>query len=240
MRQTLNFKIYQDLYNKIRSHFYKPGEQLPTESALAERYSTSLSPIRQALGKLESEQLIVRMPGKGTFVSSSLPWENMLLMSGFGVHFIDKKVDSDSVHCQTLKCCKKAMDEQQYSVFKTDPAKLFTYVARVRYVDGKPLFFLNHYFEKPEPEEVLATGEIKSIRSFLSKHGLKTAYVQERVKAVAADKELGNLFSVPFGFPLLKIVRKELNENYEPIIFGEYYVNSDVWDYRVQYSAGEL
>ena len=34
MRQTLNFKIYQDLYNKIRSHFYKPGEQLPTESAL--------------------------------------------------------------------------------------------------------------------------------------------------------------------------------------------------------------
>ena len=138
MRQTLNFKIYQDLYNKIRSHFYKPGEQLPTESALAERYSTSLSPIRQALGKLESEQLIVRMPGKGTFVSSSLPWENMLLMSGFGVHFIDKKVDSDSVHCQTLKCCKKAMDEQQCSVFKTDPAKLFTYVARVRYVDGKP------------------------------------------------------------------------------------------------------
>ena len=54
MRQTLNFKIYQDLYNKIRSHFYKPGEQLPTESALAERYNTSLSPIRQALGKLES------------------------------------------------------------------------------------------------------------------------------------------------------------------------------------------
>lgn len=151
-----------------------------------------------------------------------------------------QKVDSDSVHCQTLKCCKKAMDEQQCSVFKTDPAKLFTYVARVRYVDGKPLFFLNHYFEKPEPEEVIAAGEIKSIRSFLSKHGLKTAYVQERVKAVAADKELGNLFSVPFGFPLLKIVRKELNENYEPIIFGEYYVNSDVWDYRVQYSAGEL
>lgn len=57
---------------------------------------------------------------------------------------------------------------------------------------------------------------------------------------MAANKELGNLFSVPFGFPLLKIVRKELNENYEPIIFGEYYVNSDVWDYRVQYSAGEL
>ena len=132
------------------------------------------------------------------------------------------------------------MDEQQCSVFKTDPAKLFTYVARVRYVDGKPLFFLNHYFEKPEPEEVIAAGEKKSIRSFLSKHGLKNAYVQERFKAVAADKELGNLFSVPFGFPLLKIVRKELNENYEPIIFGEYYVNSDVWDYRVQYSAGEL
>ena len=57
MRQTLNLKIYQDLYNKIRSHFYKPGEQLPTESSLAAAYNTSLSPIRQALEYAADERL---------------------------------------------------------------------------------------------------------------------------------------------------------------------------------------
>lgn len=240
MRQTLNLKIYQDLYNKIRSHFYKPGEQLPTESSLAERYNASLAPIRQALGRLESEQLIIRQPGKGTFVARSMPWENMLMMSGFGAHFIDKKVNDESIRCRTIGCTRKAMEPEQAALFKTNPAKEYTFVSRVRYVDGKPLFFLKHYFEFPSPEDVLAAGEIKSIRKFLSAHGLKSAYVTERVKAVAADKELGNLFSVPFGFPLLKIIRKELDDNYEPIIFGEYYVNSEIWDYRVQYNAAEL
>ena len=52
MRQTLKFLKFIRIYTtKYAATFYKPGEQLPTESALAERYSTSLSPIRQALGK---------------------------------------------------------------------------------------------------------------------------------------------------------------------------------------------
>lgn len=239
MRQTLNLKIYQDLYNKIRSHFYKPGEQLPTESALAERYGSSLAPIRQALGRLESEQLIIRQPGKGTFVSHSVPWENMLMMSGFGAHFIDKKFTDADIYCKTIECCTKLMPNEQAELFKTSPRQ-YTFLSRIRYVEGKPLFFLNHYFASPSPEEVSAHGEIKSIRAFLSSYGFKPVYVLERVKAVAADKDLGNIFSVPFGFPLLKIMRKELNENYEPIIFGEYYVNSDIWDYRVQYNANEF
>lgn len=239
MRQTLNLKIYQDLYNKIRSHFYKPGEQLPTESALAERYGSSLAPIRQALGRLESEQLIIRQPGKGTFVSQAASWENMLMMSGFGAHFIDKQITDEAIHCKTVECCKKLMSAQQAELFKTPPRQ-YTYLSRIRYVDGKPLFYLNHYFANPSPEEVLQQGEIKSIRAFLSAYGFKPVYVLERVKAVAADKELGNIFTVPFGFPLLKIMRKELNENYEPVIFGEYYVNSDIWDYRVQYNANEF
>ncbi len=240
MRQTLSLRIYQDLYNRIRSHFYKPGEQLPTEAAIAASYGASLSPVRQALGRLELEQLIRRIPGRGTFVSRSMPWENMLLMSGFGTHFIDKKIEGDSMRCETLLCDRRRMTHEQAALFHTPEEREYTFVSRVRYVDGKPLFFLNHYFGHPGPEDVQRAGEIKSIRAFLSGYGLRPAYVTERVKAAAADCTLGNLFSVPFGFPLLKILRKELDADYEPIIYSEYYVNSEVWDYRVQYNAGEF
>ena len=154
MRQTLSLRIYQDLYSKIRSHFYKPGEQLPTEVVLSEMYNASLSPVRQALGKLESGQLIVRMPGKGTFVAESMPWENMLAMSGFGVHFIDKKIDSDDVRCPTEECRRKVMPEEVRRLFRTEEGKEWTFLSRVRYVNGQPLFYLNHYFERPGPEEV--------------------------------------------------------------------------------------
>ncbi len=240
MRQTLSLKVYQDIYDKIRSHFYRPGDQLPTESELAEKYGVSLAPVRQALGKLESEHLILRMPGKGTFVAPVLPPESMVNMSGFSAYFINKKVDDESVQCMMIDSGRKKMTPEQAAVFKTDTKREFTFLSRVRYVDGKPLFFLNHYVEKIDPETVQAEGEIKSLRAFLAKHGMHSAYVQERVKAVAADEALGKLFSVPAGFPLLKIIRREFNEAYEPIVYGEYYVNSDVWDYRVQYNAKEF
>ncbi len=239
MRQTLNLRIYQDLYSRIRSHFYKPGAQLPTESALAAAYGASLSPVRQALGRLEQEQLIRRVPGKGTFVAETLPWESMLLMSGFSVQFIDKKVAGESVRCRTAACDRRAMPPELAALFHAPEGETYTFLSRVRYVDGQPLFFLNHYFKTPGPEAVQAAGEIKSLRAFLAGFGVRPAYVTERVKACAADRELGNLFSVPFGFPLLKILRKELDEAYEPIIYSVYYVNSDAWDYRVQYHAGE-
>lgn len=240
MRQTLSLRIYQDLYSKIRSHFYKPGEQLPTEVVLSEMYNASLSPVRQALGKLESGQLIVRMPGKGTFVAESMPWENMLAMSGFGVHFIDKKIDSDDVRCPTEECRRKVMPEEVRRLFRTEEGKEWTFLSRVRYVNGQPLFYMNHYFERPGPEEVFRAGEIKSLRRFLAPYGVRPAYVSERVRAVAADGALGRILSVPEGYPLLKIVRRELDGEYRPVICGEYYVNSEKWDYRVQYNAGEL
>lgn len=240
MRQTLSLRIYQDLYDRIRSHFYKPGEQLPTESEIAASYGASLSPVRQAMGRLELEQLIRRIPGRGTFVARSMPWENMLLMSGFSTHFIDKKIEGDSMHCETLSCDRRRMTAEEAALFHAPEGREYTFLSRVRYVDGEPLFFLNHWFERPAPEDVQRAGEIKSLRAFLSGWGLRPMYVTERVKAAAADCTLGNLFSVPFGFPLLKIIRKELDARYEPIIYSVYYVNSDVWDYRVQYHADEF
>jgi DNA-binding FadR family transcriptional regulator len=47
---------------------YREGERLPTERALAEQFAISRTALRQMLEKLETEGLIWRHVGKGTFV----------------------------------------------------------------------------------------------------------------------------------------------------------------------------
>ena len=66
MAIPLYFQIYRDLQFKICQGEYAPGALLPTESELEKIYGTSRAPVRQALGVLENEGLVVRRQGKGS------------------------------------------------------------------------------------------------------------------------------------------------------------------------------
>ena len=61
-------QLHEMLKRQITSGKLKPGDQLPTESLLLERFRISRNTVRHALAGLEREGLIVRFPRKGTFV----------------------------------------------------------------------------------------------------------------------------------------------------------------------------
>jgi len=48
---------------------WKPGEQLPTESQLGERFGVAVFTIRAGIGDLVAANILVRKQGKGTFVA---------------------------------------------------------------------------------------------------------------------------------------------------------------------------
>ena len=56
--------VYNDIKNKIKDGFLKPGEFLASESELANKYSYSKDTIRKALSILELEGYIQKIKGK--------------------------------------------------------------------------------------------------------------------------------------------------------------------------------
>lgn len=67
----LYYQLENLIKQQIQSGLLKPGDQLPTEQELCDRYDISRAPVRQALALLAQQGIIYRRPGIGTFVAKS-------------------------------------------------------------------------------------------------------------------------------------------------------------------------
>ncbi|MET7369362.1 GntR family transcriptional regulator [Streptomyces sp. NPDC005566] len=63
-------RVADELRKEINSEVRQPGERLPTQEELAERFGVSRATINQALSLLRKEELIDTRQGRGSFVAS--------------------------------------------------------------------------------------------------------------------------------------------------------------------------
>lgn len=68
-QQPMYQQIADKLGAQIESGELAPGDQLPTELELRDRYSSSRNTIRDAIKRLTSQGLVETRPGQGTFVT---------------------------------------------------------------------------------------------------------------------------------------------------------------------------
>jgi DNA-binding LacI/PurR family transcriptional regulator len=61
-------QVYEDLHSAIRTGSFHPGERLPSEAELGERYNTSRITVAKALKELQLQGMVSRRAGSGTHV----------------------------------------------------------------------------------------------------------------------------------------------------------------------------
>ena len=61
-------RISQWIINSINNGYFKPGDKLPSEHALAEQFDTSRQTVRHATDELVERGLLARQRGSGTYV----------------------------------------------------------------------------------------------------------------------------------------------------------------------------
>ena len=69
---TLSQLVLENIQNSIRDGEFKPGECLPSERELAERYGVGKSSIREAVKMLQVLGVVESSQGKGTYLRQSL------------------------------------------------------------------------------------------------------------------------------------------------------------------------
>lgn len=88
MSERLQYKrIKTFILNGISDGDWEAGSRLPSENQLAERFSLSRMTVNRAIKELESERVVERVQGKGTFVAPPKPLTSVLRIQG-----IDKEI----------------------------------------------------------------------------------------------------------------------------------------------------
>lgn len=114
-------EIYLDLLKNMRDGVYNVGDQLPTEKALSLTYNVSRITSKRALQELEKDGFVVRISGKGTFVSKvaksdeNKPQYNKQDTQGIIAMIFPFSSDMTSFS-YSLKCAIEILEKNNFSI----------------------------------------------------------------------------------------------------------------------------
>ncbi|MFW5941344.1 MAG: GntR family transcriptional regulator [Chloroflexota bacterium] len=227
----LYLQLYQLLRRRIRSGVLKPGDMLPSEMSLMERYDVSRATVRQALKELDSDGLIVRERGRGTFVAPPSVEQNLVRIVSF-----TEDMNQRGLTPGTRLVSARLMPATEYMAEKLGiaPGEKLARIERLRLADGEPLSvevsclvyrYCPGVLEKDYTQE--------SLRLILERqYGLRLARAEQSLQAVAADEELAKLLEIEVGDPLLFLERISYSDYDVPVEFLRIYHRGDRYTLR--------
>jgi len=232
----LYYSIYSDIRHKIMDGELKPGDMLPKEVDLERMYGVSRAPVRQAMGKLETEALIVRRQGKGTFVADRTEQLRWLVFGGFREFYEEH---FEELYCKTLMVETILPDEKTKQILRLRDDSHVIHIHRLRSWTDIPVFSIHAYLpDTMNVETFRKAGDFFNISNVLKKYfsiNLKSA--KEFITAVKADDDTARCLKIAVGSPVLQIERTNHDDSGNMVHFSRYFCRSDICCYRSSYGT---
>lgn len=201
----------------ISSGLLKPGDQLPSEAELCRHFGISRSTVRQAIGELEEEGLVIRHQGKGTFIAEPKLHrrsENIYSFTSeavsMGLHPSSTLVDFAVI--RPTEDLRRMLELQSADI----PVYRFT---RIRRVEDVPLMLETSYYPTyVYPNLTPELLKTHSVYSLLFERGIvpvSAVDTYEAVRLEASEAALLETKAGSAGFSHQRITRCENGEVFE-------------------------
>lgn len=198
--------IRLSLQNQIRSSELKPGQMLPSEKELSDRYGASRLTVRRALDDLAAEGSIYKIQGKGTFVreASGEERESARVRSCSELIRSQNKVPTRRVMVQQIE----EASETIAALLKINPGDPVFHYERVYYADNLPAIYVDsHYNSRIIPGiEKYDLGRNSIVSILESEYGITTRIGEREIRAVQAPHKVASCLGVEDAFPLLEVL----------------------------------
>lgn len=138
----LYIQLKEIIKKQIETNNLQPGEAIPSERELSEKYKLSRMTIRQAINDLVNEGILVKEHGRGTFVAKKKIEKGLPELRSFSEDMIDRGLKPGA---KVLEFKLIEPNNTVISKLKLQESQLVYHIKRIRYADGEPMAFENVY-----------------------------------------------------------------------------------------------
>lgn len=231
---------YQPLYRQIKyliteslvSGEWRPGESIPSEMQLAQRYSVSQGTVRKAVSELADQKLLVRHQGKGTFVASHSEERTKFPF----LHIRPDDGDVESLSATLLDLWRIKLDARSAAALQLEEGSSGWLIRRLVVPAGVAAVYeeirLPGASFEGLAESVIEEHDCMLYSMYEASFDVRILYVEEKIKALPAKGEVALQLKVASGTPLLVIDRTAFTYGDHPVELRRSYCNSADHHYR--------
>lgn len=225
-------QIRELIRRRVLDGTYAPHSQMPSESQMMVAFAVSRITVRQALGDLQKEGLIFKVPGKGSFVAKPKAFQTLSRLQGFGEAMTPSGYETFS---QVLSMRRVPAPERVAQRLELKAGAPVFEIKRLRYLNREPISVDQSYFPLALGErlaqEDLPTRDIFAILE--NDYGLNLTHADVQIEAISADEGLARKLRIEEASPLLRIERLTYADE-RPIDFEYLYYRGDAFQYRLR------
>jgi DNA-binding GntR family transcriptional regulator len=224
------------IQNKILSGQYGPGQQLPTEDDLVTHYQVSKITVRNALSLLETQGLIHRTRGKGTFVADDIPEIKQSIHTNLN-DMVVRLANSNTkpLDITIIKVGESRIPRDICRFFNLSNQDDIGRVRRLMTLDQ--VVYLYENYMPPEMAKWITKKELAEKRSILKilhkKIGLSVAKGEMYLQAIAAEPDISELLECQAFDPLIHVQTYFWDESGKPFEIVNRYLRACYFKYKV-------
>jgi GntR family transcriptional regulator len=196
----------------------QPGDPLPSDAELTERFGVSRMTARQAVQRLAAEGLLYRVSGRGTFVAHNPVHRRMNTLLSFTEEMARRGLTARS---RVVESVVRQAHEDESRALQLAPQAPVATLVRVRLADDTPMAL--EHVRLPAVYAAVLSGDLANTSLFaaLEELGRVPTRAQGTLTAAAATPGEAKLLDVAVGAPLLVEQRTVMDQGDKPVEYTE-------------------
>ena len=221
------------LENLIATGDLNPGDRIPSESELGEKFQVSRTTVRQALGDLVNQGVLTRIQGKGTFIAQKRIQQQLGHLTSFTQDMQSRLSKPRSEVLRFEVVSSNIMVANALQIQTGDPVIL---LKRIRYADDQPLAVEVSYLPYREYGPLLEENfaEASLYETLKKRFNILAVRALQQIEAVSCPNDEARLLKIRRGAPILHINRTTFSQDDRPFETVESYYRSDCYVFHVE------